>query len=68
MQIPPILRLVSMEYFYQKLSETTMYNYSKQAVMRASEYIETVHRDVRIFICNKRKVVFSFAILMMYNH
>ena len=40
MHIPPFLRL---EYFYLKLRES---NYSKQAVMSASDYIETAYRKV----------------------
>ena len=40
--IPPILSLDFMKYFYPKLFEPTMYNYPKQAIMIALDYIETV--------------------------
>ena len=33
MHIPPILRLEPKEYFYSNLSDATVYNYSKEAVM-----------------------------------
>ena len=48
--ILPILRLEPMEYIYVKLREATVHSYSKQAVMSASDYIETTYHDVRIFI------------------
>ena len=50
--IPLLLRLELMEYFYPKilLNDVTVYNYSKQIVMSASDYIDTANRDVRILI------------------
>ena len=48
--ISPILRLEIVEYIYPKLSEATVYNYSKQAVLRASDYIETTYHAVRTFM------------------
>ena len=48
--IPSNLRLKLMEHFYPKLSDTTESNYSKQAVLRASDYIETTYWDVRILM------------------
>ena len=42
-----ILKLDPMEYFYPELSDATLYNYSKQAIKSASDYIETAYRDVR---------------------
>ena len=36
--IPLILKLEPTEYFYPKLNDATLYNYSKQAIMRTSDY------------------------------
>ena len=49
-QTPPILRLAHLEYFFLKLSDTTLLNYSKQAVMTALNYIRTAHSGVRVFV------------------
>ena len=49
-RIPSILRFKPMEYFYPKLCDAIVYSYSKQAVMSASDYIETAYCDVRIFL------------------
>ena len=48
--ISPILRLESSKYSYRKLSDATVYNYSKQASSNASYYIETVYLDARILM------------------
>ena len=49
---PPILIVDYLEYFYLKtfLNDTTVYNYSKPAVMSASDSTETVYRGVRIIM------------------
>ena len=59
MYILPILKLDPMEYFYPKLSATTVHNYSKQAVLSASDYIETAYRDIRIFLQLTQCCVFN---------
>ena len=58
--IPPILRLEPMEHFYPIifLSEAKVHNYSKQAIMSTSDYIETAHHDVRIFMQQMQSCVF----------
>ena len=43
-------KIREVEYFYPKLSDATVYNYSKQVVMSASDYIQPVYRDVSIFM------------------
>ena len=50
--IPPILNLGVMEYFNPTifLSDATVYNYSKLAVMTTSDYIKTAYRDLKIFM------------------
>ena len=45
-----ISRLEPMEYVYPELSDVTAYSQPKQAVMSASDYIETTYHDVRIFM------------------
>ena len=39
-----------MEYFFSKLSDATMYDYSKQAVMNASDYTKTAFYVVKILM------------------
>ena len=56
--IPSILRLKAMEYFYTKLSDATVYNYSKQAVMSASDYTERMYYDIKIVMQLKQYCVF----------
>ena len=43
-------RLEPMEFVYPKLTDPAVYSQSKQAVMSAADYIETVYHDVRIFM------------------
>ena len=52
MHILQILRAEPMEYFYSKIffSEATVNNYSKQAILSISDYIEIAHCNVKIFM------------------
>ena len=48
MYVLPISKLEPVEYFYQELTDATIYRQLKKAVMSASDYFET--RNVRIFM------------------
>ena len=56
-----------MEHIYPKLSDAIAFSQQNQAVMSASDYIETVYPDVRIFM-QLTSFVFSFDISMTYEH
>ena len=48
--ISPVSKLGSIEYFYPKLCDTADNSQSKQAVMSASDYVETAYRNTRMFM------------------
>ena len=50
--IPPILRLVPMEHFPPKLSDTIVRNYLKKSFKSASDYIETAYSDAMNTVLN----------------
>ena len=50
MYVPPILRLEHMKYVYLKICVTAACSQSKQAIMKASDYIETAYHDARVFM------------------
>ena len=50
MHILSISWLKTMEYFYTKLSDTTVNSYSKQIAMSASDYTERAYCALRIFM------------------